>query len=55
MVSGTNIIGASDPFLLHRSGASTGQSITRFKLSISPVGKVLRRVKGLWRSPVEFS
>jgi peptidoglycan/xylan/chitin deacetylase (PgdA/CDA1 family) len=55
MVSGTNAIGTSDPFLLHRSGAGAGQSITRFKLSISPVGRVLRRVKRLWRAPIEFS
>lgn len=58
MVAGTNTIGnigKCDPFLLHRSGATAGQSLARFKLSISPLGGVLRHVKRLWRASAQFS
>ena len=55
MVAGVNRIGTTDPFLLHRSGATAGQSLVRFKLSISPAGGVLRRVKRLWQAPAQFA
>ncbi|HST03229.1 MAG TPA: polysaccharide deacetylase family protein [Chloroflexia bacterium] len=55
MMGGANTISKADPFLLHRNGATAGQSLSRFKLSIGPMGGALRRVKRLLRPVADFS
>lgn len=47
MVAGLNTIGKTDPYLLYRVGAVTGETLTRFRLKIGPLGPLYRRLKSL--------
>ena len=47
MVAGLNVIGTTNPFLLHRTGAVAGESLNRFRIKIGPAGHIYRRVKAL--------
>jgi peptidoglycan/xylan/chitin deacetylase (PgdA/CDA1 family) len=47
MVAGLNVLGRTDPFLLHRTGAVAGESLGRFRFKIGPAGRIYRRIKAL--------
>jgi peptidoglycan/xylan/chitin deacetylase (PgdA/CDA1 family) len=47
MMAGHNSPGKTDPFLMHRIGATPGLSLNRFKLRLSPLGSIVRRTKAL--------
>jgi len=47
MVPGLNVLGKTDPFRLHRLGATAGESLAHFRVKISPAGRVYRRLKAL--------
>ncbi len=49
MMAGYNTPGKTDPYMMHRIGATAGLSLNRFKLRISPLGSALRRGKALLR------
>ncbi|MEO8288307.1 MAG: polysaccharide deacetylase family protein [Chloroflexota bacterium] len=49
MVAGLNVLGQTNPFLLHRIGAVAGESLDHFRLKISPAGRLYRRVKAIAR------
>ena len=49
MMAGHNTPGKTDPYLMHRIGATPGLSLNRFKIRISPVGSLLRWAKAIAR------
>lgn len=52
MMAGFNSPGETDPYMMHRIGATAGLSLNRFKLRISPIGGLLRQAKGILRRSV---
>ncbi len=49
MMAGHNTLGQTNPYMMHRIGATSGLSLSRFKLRVSPLGQLLRRTKALLR------
>ena len=49
MVAGLNRVGKTNPYLMYRVGAVAGESLRRFSLKITLVGRVYRRLKALAR------
>jgi peptidoglycan/xylan/chitin deacetylase (PgdA/CDA1 family) len=49
MMAGHNTPGQTNPYMMHRIGATPGLSLSRFKLRISPLGQLLRQTKSLLR------
>lgn len=47
MVSGHNVIGRTNPYLLHRIGMEAGESLRKFILKLTPAARVYREVKRL--------
>jgi peptidoglycan/xylan/chitin deacetylase (PgdA/CDA1 family) len=47
MIPDRNVLGSTDPFMMRRIGAVGGESFTRFRLKIGPVGRFYRRIKSL--------
>jgi peptidoglycan/xylan/chitin deacetylase (PgdA/CDA1 family) len=47
MVSGHNIIGRTDPYLLYRIGMEAGESLRKFSLKLTPAARMYRRLKRL--------
>lgn len=47
MVSGHNVIGRTNPYLLHRIGMEAGESLRKFALKLTPAARVYRGVKRL--------
>lgn len=47
MMAGHNTPGKTDPYMMHRIGATPGLSLSRFKLRVSPLGQFLRQAKSL--------
>jgi len=47
MVSGHNIIGRTDPYLLYRTGMEAGESLRKFSLKLTPAARMYRRLKRL--------
>ncbi len=53
LVAGGNVVGRTNPYLLHRLGAVAGESLPRFVLKITAAGRLYRRLKSLAaRKPV---
>jgi peptidoglycan/xylan/chitin deacetylase (PgdA/CDA1 family) len=49
MMAGLNVIGRTDPLLLHRVGLEPGESLRRLALKLTPAGQVYRRLKRFLR------
>ncbi|MEO5953111.1 MAG: polysaccharide deacetylase family protein [Chloroflexia bacterium] len=49
MMAGHNTPGQTNPYMMHRIGATAGLSLLRFKLRVSPLGQLLRQAKGFVR------
>ena len=49
MVAGLNVVGRTNPYLLHRVGMVAGESLRRFTLKISATGRLYRGLKALFR------
>ena len=47
MVSGHNIIGRTNPYLLYRIGMEAGESLRKFSLKLTPAARMYRRLKRL--------
>ena len=49
-VPGLNVAGETDPYRLHRVGATGGETLRHFAIKLSPAGRAYRGLKALLRS-----